>query len=128
MNHQLTFQLWNQPVGLLITAIATLVLTNSLNLESISTAGSVGFLLIFAVVNQVGFRLADKIGGNKVVPAIGFVLCAVALIVLVQQQFMSNKLSVIISVSIVVGCFVVEWAYKRTEKGSVKTPSGNQHQ
>ncbi|GAA0893450.1 amino acid permease [Fulvivirga kasyanovii] len=126
--HQLTYKLWNQPVGLLITAIATLVLTNSLNLESISTAGSVGFLLIFAVVNLAGFRLSDKIMGNKVVPAVGFVLCAVALFVLVQQQFVSNKLSVIISVSIVVGCFAMEWIYKRVEKARVKKPSGKQYQ
>lgn len=47
--HELTSQLWNQPLGLLITAVATLLLANTLNLESISTAGSAGFLLIFAV-------------------------------------------------------------------------------
>ena len=41
---EFTYQLWNQPIGLLITAILTLTLTNTLELESISTAGSVGFL------------------------------------------------------------------------------------
>ncbi|MBL6445305.1 APC family permease [Fulvivirga sp. 29W222] len=114
--HQLTFQLWNQPVGLIITAIATLILANTLNLESISTAGSVGFLLIFAVVNLTGFRLAKKMQSNKIVPISGFVLCVIALISLLKQQFDSNRLSVIISLSIIVGCFIMELIYKRTEK------------
>ena len=121
--HQLTYQLWNQPVGLLITAVATIILTNTLNLESISTAGSVGFLLIFAVVNFVGFRLAEKIGGNRIVPVSGFILCAIALIVLLKQQFGSNKLSVIISVSIIAGCFIMELIYKKTEHAKAKPRS-----
>jgi len=49
--HELTGRLWNQPIGLLITAVITLIIANTLNLESISTAGSVGFLLIFSIVN-----------------------------------------------------------------------------
>ncbi|MEM7381553.1 MAG: APC family permease, partial [Bacteroidota bacterium] len=61
--HHLTSKMWNQPIGLMITAVTTLICANLLKLESISTAGSVGFLLIFAMVNFVGFRLSDKIGG-----------------------------------------------------------------
>lgn len=114
--HQLTFQLWNHPIGLLITTIATLVLTNLLDLESISTAGSVGFLLIFACVNFVGLKLSNKTNSNKIIPLIGFLLCSLALIVLIQQQFTSNKLSVIIAVSIILGCLLIEWIYKKTEK------------
>ncbi len=107
--------LWNQPIGLLITAIWTLVLTNTLNLESISTAGSVGFLLIFAIVNFVGFKLSNKTKSNKTIPIIGFLLCSVALIMLLVQQSKSNRTGVIVALSIIVFCFLVEFIYKRTE-------------
>lgn len=112
--HELTSYCWNQPIGLMITAIATLVIANTLNLENISTGGSVGFLLIFAIVNFVGYKLAIDIARNRTIPLLGFVCCSVALIALLTQQYSSNKLGVIIAVSIVMGCFLLEWGYKRT--------------
>jgi len=112
--HQITAKLWNHPIGLLITAISTLVLANTLNLESISTAGSVGFLLIFAVVNFVGYKLSDKIYGNRFIPFTGFLLCTIALVILIWQQYSSNKTGVIVAFSIIFICFVLEWIYKKT--------------
>ena len=114
--HHFLAKLWNQPIGLLITAIATLILVNVLQLESISTAGSVGFLLIFAVVNLVGYRLSKETGSNKTIPTIGFVLCMVATVILINQQYTSNFVGVIISLVIIVFCFIVEWIYKKAEK------------
>ena len=114
--HQFTYQLWNQPVGLLITAILTLTLTNTLELESISTAGSVGFLLIFAIVNYVGFKLSADTKGKKAIPIIGCILCAIAVVVLLQQQYSSNKIGVITAVSIIAFCFLIEAIYKWTKK------------
>lgn len=113
--HHFLAQLWNQPIGLLITAIATLILVNVLKLESISTAGSVGFLLIFSMVNYVGFKLSKDIGGNKIIPLSGFVLCLIALIVLINQQYQTNLTGVIIALSIIGTCFFAEWIYKKTE-------------
>ncbi|MCB0806617.1 MAG: amino acid permease [Bacteroidales bacterium] len=113
--HQLTFNLWNHPLGLMITALATLLMANLLKLESISTAGSVGFLLIFSVVNLVGFKLAEKTHSSKSIPLIGFLLCATALVVLFLQQASSNISGLIIPVSIVAGCFIIEWIYKKTD-------------
>ncbi|MAO18407.1 amino acid permease [Muricauda ruestringensis] len=114
--HQFTYQLWNQPIGLLITAILTLTLTNTLELESISTAGSVGFLLIFAIVNYVGFKLSADTKGKKAIPIIGCILCAIAVVVLLQQQYSSNKIGVITAVSIIAFCFLIEAIYKWTKK------------
>ena len=110
--HELTSKLWNQPIGLLITTIATLVLTNLLNLQSISMAGSAGFLLIFASVNYTGFKLSKKIQGKPIIPLLGFILCIIALITLLIQQYATDKLSVIIAVSIIVTCFIMEFIYK----------------
>jgi len=113
--HHFLAKLWNQPIGLLITAIATLILVNILNLESISTAGSVGFLLIFGIVNFVGFRLSKQTKSNKIIPMAGFVLCMIATVILINQQYHSNIIGVIVSFSIIVFCIVAEWVYKKTE-------------
>ncbi len=114
--HHFCAQLWNQPIGLIITALATLILVNLLDLESISTAGSVGFLLIFGIVNFVGYKLSNNTGSNKLIPLIGFVLCMIASIILINQQYKTNITGVIVSVALIVFCYLTEWFYKKTER------------
>lgn len=114
--HHFLAQLWNQPIGLMITAVATLVLVNVLALESISTSGSIGFLLIFAIVNLVGLKLSEETGSNKIIPFMGFVLCLVASVILINQQYKTNITGVIVSVAIIGFCFLAEWIYKNSEK------------
>ncbi len=110
--HQLTALFWNQPVGLMITAVATVIAANTLKLESISTAGSIGFLLIFAAVNYAGFRLSGFTGGNRGISLLGVVLCLVALFALVVQQYGTEPGGVIVAAGVVAGCFVMEGVYK----------------
>ena len=81
--YQLTGLLWNHPVGLMIKSILSLLLVNAVNLESISTAGSVGFILIFTSVNYTGFKLSKTINGNKTIPLTDFILELAALIILI---------------------------------------------
>nr|WP_293302383.1 APC family permease [Allomuricauda sp.] len=114
--HHFLAKLWGQPIGLLITAVTTLILVNVLQLESISTAGSVGFILIFGIVNFVGFKLSNEVQANKIIPISGFVLCIVALIILIHQQLQSNLTGVLVSVAIMLFCFLVEWIYKKRRK------------
>lgn len=116
--HHFTAIWWNQPVGLLITALCTLVLVNVLELESISTAGSVGFLLLFSMVNLVGFKLSKEIKSNRFIPLVGFILCLVALLSLLMQEVDTNRVGVVVSVCVVLACFLMEWIYKRIEKKS----------
>jgi amino acid transporter len=118
--HELTGLFWNQPIGLLITAIATLVLVNTMKLDSISTAGSIGFLIIFAIVNSVGFKLSKDINGNKFIPLLGLILCIVALITLINQQISANITSIYISGGIILFCFISEAIYKKSQKKKAK--------
>ncbi len=119
--HELTGKLWNQPVGLFITAVITLLIANTLNLESISTAGSVGFLSIFAMVNYVGFKLSNELKAKRIIPLIGFLLSTTATIVLIIQQYSSNKTGVLIAIGIIIFCFVIEFIYKKIEKKNNKS-------
>ncbi|BAI80206.1 cationic amino acid transporter [Deferribacter desulfuricans SSM1] len=114
--HHFLSKLWNKPIGLIITALTTFILVNILKLESISTAGSIGFLLIFSAVNFVGYRLSKETGSNKIISLTGFILCLVAILILINQQCKSNFIGVIISIAIISICFLMEWIYKKTER------------
>ena len=118
--HEFTKHYWNQPIGLLVTSILTLVLANGLNLESISTVGSAGFLWIFALVNLSNFRLARHSNSNKVVPVLGGTLCLLALIALLIQQFDSSPLGVVIAGSIFILSYGIEFLYKKSESKAGK--------
>jgi len=46
----------------------------------------------------------------------GFLLSITATIVLIIQQYSSNRTGVIIAIGIIIFCFAVEYVYKKTEK------------
>ncbi|MCQ0111713.1 Amino acid permease [Zhouia amylolytica] len=116
--HELTGSFWNQPIGLIITSVATLIVTNILPLKSISTAGSIGFLLIFAIVNLVCYKKRSQIGASKFIPLAGSLGCLAALITLIAQQFSTNKTGIIVALGIILSCFIMEWLFKNYKKDS----------
>jgi amino acid transporter len=116
--HHFMAKFWNHPIGLMITAVVTLILVNVLKIDSISTAGSIGFLLIFGIVNFVCFKLSKEIGSTRLIPLAGFILCIAALIILINQQYMSNLIGILTAAGIIGFCFIIEWIYKKNEKVS----------
>ncbi|CAH8288419.1 amino acid transporter [Mariniflexile fucanivorans] len=104
---------WGKPIGFLITAILSIILVNLFNLESISTAGSAGFLLIFAIVNYIAFKKHNELKSKKSISLIASVLCLLAFFTLLIQQFHKNKTGVIVAVGIILFCFIMEYIYKK---------------
>ena len=121
--HEFTKYFWNQPIGLLITALLTLLIANTLNLESISTSGSAGFLLIFTIVNYTNYKLAIKTHSNKHISLLGAILCLIALFALMYQQFGTNITGAIAAIGIIAFSYILEYLYKKSEnkKHSKKT-------
>ncbi len=114
--HEFTGKLWNHPVGLIITSGLTLIVVNTVKLESISTAGSAGFILVFALVNLTSFRKAAEIKSNRFVSLSGFILGLISLAALLVQQFTANLFGAVFAVSIIAVCMTAEIFYKRSEK------------
>ncbi|WP_274474481.1 APC family permease [Mangrovimonas aestuarii] len=110
--HELSSQFWNHPIGLLITSICTLILVNTLKLESISVAGSIGFLLIFSMVNLSAFKLHNSIQANKTLPLVGSVLCIIAMLVLILSQIGSDPVGIVVALGVIIICFGGEYVYK----------------
>jgi amino acid transporter len=116
--HEFTKIFWNQPVGLLVTSVLTLFVTNVLDLSSISTSGSAGFLLIFLLVNLSAFIKRKEIRQNTVFPILGVILCATAFGGLLYEQLFDNKLGALFAIGIIVSCYLLEYAFKQGEKRS----------
>jgi amino acid transporter len=109
----LAHKVWNEPLeGLLITAFAALLIANLVDLSSISTMGSVGFLLIFAAVNAANARLARKTGSLRWLSLLGMVLCLAALLTLLWQAASEDLGQLWIPVGMLVVAFVIEAGYR----------------
>ena len=78
--------------GLIAIAIATAIAVAVLPLESISLAGSLGFLTIFAAVNYVNFKLRKYTKANPVLALLGFISCLIAAILLVSYNATPTQL------------------------------------
>ncbi|MEZ4519326.1 MAG: APC family permease [Chloroflexota bacterium] len=110
-------KVWRQPIeGLLITAGLALLLANFFNLESISTMGSAGFLIIFAIVNAANFAQADKVGSRRWLAGLGVLACLGALGVLVWRTVQTNPSEVLILVGMVGLASLIEGLYLRFKK------------
>jgi len=94
-------KIWRKPIlGLLITTGLTLLAANLLDLNSIATIGSAGFLLIFAAVNTANARLGRQTRSLRWLSWLGALACLVALAALLWQVEMQTPLKILVLVVI----------------------------
>jgi amino acid transporter len=108
-------KIWNEPIeGLLITSGVTLVVANLVDLSSLSTMGSAGFLLIFAAVNGANARLAGETHSHRWLPLAGVALCLAALAALLWQTALTAPGRIWILVVMVALAFAIELVFRLT--------------
>ncbi len=116
-------RLWHKHIdGMIITAAITLLVANFLPLASISTAGSAGFLLIFAVVNMSAIKLAKETSGNRWISGIGAVLCMTALIALLWYAEAHTLTQFLSAIGLFIFAFLIEWIYRFRRKYNLLPP------
>ena len=110
-------KIWKEPVeGLLITSALALVSANLLNLSSISTIGSAGFLLIFAAVNGANALMHRETNSNRYISIVGVLVCLGALFALIWQTAITEASNLWFLAAMIAVSFVIELLYR-----SVKT-------
>ena len=110
-------KIWKEPVeGLLITSALALVSANLLNLSSISTIGSAGFLLIFAAVNGANALMHRETNSNRYISIVGVLVCLGALFALIWQTAITEASNLWFLAAMIAVSFVIELIYR-----SVKT-------
>jgi len=104
---------WGQaPEGLLIIALLSLLLVETASLEAISTAGSGGFLLVFAAVNLAAYRLRREAKVNPAVALTGFAATLAALAVLLYRMATLDPAQLTVFAVLVAGSFLAEALYR----------------
>lgn len=120
-------KVWNEPAGgLLITSGVTLLIANLVDLSSISIMGSVGFLLIFAIVNSANVVLTDKTQSKSWISLIGVVLCLGALASLLWQTALSSPYRLWIPVVMTGMAFLIEATFRMATGRSISLSNSSE--
>ncbi len=114
--------IWKQAYeGLLAVSLFSLLFANIASLESISTAGSGGFLLIFLFVNVAALRLRDKLKIKPAIPALGAILTLIALFILTYRMAQTNMENLMIFGGLIATSFLLEAIYRNITGREIKT-------
>jgi len=106
-------KIWNRPLeGLIITSALTLIMANIMDLSSISTVGSAGFLIIFAAVNLANFKLREDTGSRAWISLSGFLACLGALIAVIWQTIITDPARLFILAGLVIFALAIEALYR----------------
>jgi amino acid transporter len=109
----LEHKIWNRPIeGLLITAAVTLLIANLVDLSSLSTMGSAGFLLIFAAVNGANVKLAGETQSRRWLSLLGVMLCLAALATLLWQTILMSSGRAWILAAMIAVAFTIELIFR----------------
>ena len=106
-------------VGVALTLVCSLILSNSIDLSEIAIIASAGFLLIFFIVNISAFRLRDKIGANIIIVSLSSIISFFALMVLLLQTYQTNSKAIIIFILFILTSFLFELIYGRVVRGHI---------
>jgi amino acid transporter len=108
---ELERKVWHQPVGLVLTVGAAVLLATSVDLASISTMGSASFLIIFALVNLANVVKAREIGSSRVVALAGTLACGAALLALLAHTLQERPAQLWGLLGLVGLAFAIEGVY-----------------
>ncbi|WP_029523198.1 APC family permease [Persephonella sp. KM09-Lau-8] len=109
----ITKHVWKHATeGLFILAILTIIFATTFNLENISIAGSLGFLIIFAGVNLANVKLAYYTDSNRLISLIAFLLCVISIVVLIGYNLKTNPDALGSSIVVLVLTLLFEITYR----------------
>jgi len=114
-------------MGVILTAIFSLFIANTISLTEISIIGSASFLLVFFIVNVAAYRLSDQISANKIVVILASIVSFTALVTLLVHTYQSDAAAIVIFIvfilvslffEILYGRFVRKHLFQRAYKNS----------
>ena len=98
--------------GLLILGIVSMIFAIVYNIQNISIAGSLGFLIIFAAVNYVNFRLYKETRSNRWISFVAFLLCLFSIVVLIGYNAQHDPQNLHSSLVVLALTFLFELFYR----------------
>ena len=117
---------WGKPIeGLLITSGLTVLIANLVDLSSISTMGSAGFLVIFAAVNYANAVLAYETQSNRAISLVGVGLCFGALGSLIWQTADKSPGQLWFLLGMMGAAFSIEIMFRIFSERKINFPKAN---
>lgn len=102
--------------GMIIIGLLAIIFSILFDLNNITVAGSLGFLLIFALVNLANFKLYKETGGNRLISGFGALLCFSAAVILVGYNAMHSPKSLVSSLLVIFAVGIFSFLYYDFEK------------
>ena len=97
--------------GMIIIALLGIIFSTSFNLDNISVAGSLGFLIVFSLVNYANFKLHKETGGNRFISGGGTLLGLTATAVLIGHNLIHSPKSLITSGIVILAVSLFSFTY-----------------
>jgi hypothetical protein len=88
----------------------------SFDLENISIAGSLGFLIVFSLVNLANFKLYKETNANRFIAGFGFFLTSLSAVILVGYNFIHNIKALGSSLVLILIVILASYFYKKIAK------------
>ncbi len=102
--------------GMIFLGLFGILFTIAFDLHNISVAGSLGFLVVFMLVNLANFKLYKETGANRFIAGAGTLLCLSAALVLVGYNALNDPETLISSGVLIVATALFTFVYVRFNK------------
>jgi amino acid transporter len=101
--------------GMIILGLLGVIFAISFNIQNISIAGSMGFLIVFSLVNLANYKLAHETKANKFIAGLGFILTLIATIILIGYNLLHNPKSLASSSLVILAVVIFSYVYYKIE-------------
>ena len=106
--------------GMIIIGLLGVIFAISFNVENISVAGSLGFLIVFSLVNLANFKLYKETNSNRIISLSGFLLTLISAIILVGYNFIHNPSNLVNAGIVIIGVVLFTYLYRKIENHTLK--------
>jgi len=102
--------------GMIIIGLLAIIFVFSFDLENISVAGSLGFLIVFSLVNLANFKLYKETNTNRIIAGFGFLLTSLSAVVLLGYNFVHNIKALGSSLVLILIVILFSYFYRKITK------------
>jgi len=106
--------------GMIIIGLLGVIFAISFNVENISIAGSLGFLIVFSLVNLANFKLYKETDSNRIIPFLGFLMTSISAVILVGYNFVHNPSNLANAAIVIIGVILFTLLYKKIENNPLR--------
>jgi len=115
--HSFEKRIKNGYEGMIILALLSIIFTTLFDINNISVAGSIGFLIVFTLVNYANFKLYKETKANRIIAGVGALLGFLATTILIGYNLIHAPESLVTSAIVMLVVTVFTFLYYHLKEG-----------